>query len=56
MDIDKKFKHRVNEETLIYQGIQSNYWENVLKNFITNHYNETGSLHAKKIIYNWESE
>jgi glutamate synthase (NADPH/NADH) large chain len=55
-DIDKKFKYRVNEETLIYQGIQSNYWENVLKNFITDHYNETGSLHAKKIIDNWESE
>jgi glutamate synthase (NADPH/NADH) large chain len=55
-DIDKKFKYRINEETLIYQGIQSNYWENVLKNFITNHYNETGSLHAKKIIDNWESE
>ena len=33
-DLDKKFRYRVNEETLVYQGIQSNYWENVLKNFI----------------------
>ena len=55
-DIDKKFRYRVNEETLVYQGIQSNYWENVLKSFINDHYNETNSLHAKKIIDNWESE
>jgi glutamate synthase (NADPH/NADH) large chain len=55
-DLDKKFRYRVNEETLVYQGIQSNYWENVLKSFINDHYNETNSLHAKKIIDNWESE
>ena len=55
-DIDKNFKYRVNEETLIFQPIQSDYWENVLKDFIICHYKETESFHAKKIIDNWESE
>ncbi len=55
-DLDKKFKYRVNDETLVFASIQSNYWKNVLKEFIINHYNETNSSHAKKIIDNWEVE
>ena len=55
-DLDKKFKYRVNDETLVFALIQSNYWKNVLKDFIMNHYNETNSSHAKKIIDNWEVE
>ena len=55
-DLDKKFKYRVNDETLIFVSIQSNYWKNVLKELIINHYNETNSSHAKKIIDNWEVE
>ena len=55
-DLDKKFKYRVNDETLVFAAIQSNYWKNVLKELIINHYNETNSSHAKKIIDNWEVE
>ncbi len=55
-DLDKKFKYRVNDETLIFASIQSNYWKNVLKELIINHYKETNSSHAKKIIDNWEVE
>jgi glutamate synthase (NADPH/NADH) large chain len=55
-DLDKKFKYRVNDETLVFASIQSNYWKNVLKEFIINHYSETNSSHAKKIIDNWEVE
>ena len=55
-DLDKKFKYRVNDETLVFASIQSNYWKNVLKELIINHYNETNSSHAKKIIDNWEVE
>ena len=55
-DLDKKFKYRVNDETLVFASIQSNYWKNALKELIINHYNETNSSHAKKIIDNWEVE
>ena len=55
-DLDKKFKYRVNDETLVFASIQSNYWKNVLKELIISHYNETNSSHAKKIIDNWEVE
>ena len=55
-DNDEKFKHRVNEETLIFDKIQSKHWENVLKEFIDKHYNETGSKHAKRILDDWDTE
>ena len=55
-DFDKKFKYRVNDETLVFHHIQSNYWENILKDFVKAHYSETNSTHAKKIIENWENE
>ena len=55
-DSDDNFKYRVNEETLIFDKIRSNYWENVLKEFIVKHYNETESKHAKRILDDWDNE
>ena len=55
-DSDKKFKYRVNDETLVFHSLQSDYWENILKDFINAYYNDTQSAHAKRIIENWEYE
>ena len=53
---DEKFEHRVNEETLIFDKIQSKYWANALKEFIINHYDETNSQYAKKILDDWDNQ
>ena len=53
---DEKFEYRVNEETLIFDKIQSKYWANALKEFIINHYDETNSQYAKKILDDWDNQ
>ena len=55
-DEDKKFNQRVNAETLIFDTIASDYWTNELNQIILSHYQNTGSLHAKSILDNWETE
>ena len=52
----KKFSLRVNPETLLFDSLQTDYWTNELHQHIVKHREETGSLHAKKILDNWETE
>ena len=55
-DEDQKFSLRVNPETLLFDTLQTDYWTNELHQHIVKHQDETGSLHAKKILDNWETE
>ena len=55
-DIDEKFKHRVNEETLVFGTIKSDYWTNELHKLIVNHVENTNSQHGKNILEDWENE
>ena len=55
-DEDQKFRLRVNPETLLFDSLQTDYWTNELHQHIVKHQEETGSLHAKKILDNWETE
>jgi len=55
-DEDQKFRLRVNPETLLFDSLQTDYWTNELHQHIVKHQRETGSLHAKKILDNWETE
>jgi len=52
----KEFDKRVNPESVIWQKIETDYWKSFLKNLITEHHNETGSLLSKKIIDNFDQE
>ena len=47
---------RINLEDVIYQQQMTNYWENILKTMIEDHFNKTQSLHAKELLNAWEKE
>ncbi len=55
---DKKneFEKKVNPETVIWQRVETEYWENLLKNLVKKHFEETNSKIAKKIIIDFKNE
>ena len=48
------FSDRVNPESLIWQAIATEHWENRLKALVAEHADETGSPLAKEILRTWE--
>ena len=55
-DADDSFTDHVNEDTIMYQRIQTPYWENVLKRAIEEHQRETQSVFAERMLNRWNSE
>ncbi len=55
-DSDGEFEKYVNPESVIWQKIESKYWTEYLKNMIVQHYEETGSSLAKRILNDFELE
>jgi glutamate synthase (NADPH/NADH) large chain len=55
-DPTDEFKKYVNPESVIWQKIESKYWREYLKNMIVQHYEETNSSLAKRILDNFELE
>jgi Glutamate synthase domain 3 len=55
---DKKndFEKKVNPETVIWQRLETEYWEGFLKNLIKRHFDETDSKIAKQILDNFNIE
>ncbi len=50
------FPRNVNEESVVYQRLQSSYWEEELKALVDEHYTKTGSPMAEKLLAHWEME
>ena len=50
------FEKKVNEESIIWQNVETDYWKNFLKKLIIEHFNETDSLLSKNIINNFDDE
>ncbi len=55
-DPDGLFPTRVNPDTVHIQSIESAHWEGVLKDLISAHRKETGSLIAQLLLDNWAEE
>ncbi len=55
-DKDGSFVPHANEEAIIWQGLESAYWENVLKDLIAEHVAETDSVFAAELLSHWEQE
>ncbi len=55
-DLDKNFKDLVNPDSLVWQGVETEYWKDYLKNNLKDFIKETDSVIAKKIIDNFENE
>jgi len=55
-DADDSFKHRVNPESVVYQRIETEYWETVCRDLVVEHQQETQSGWAESIIADWVVE
>jgi len=55
-DQNKEFENYVNADSVVWQTIETNYWKNLLKNLIQEHFENTQSQVAKKILENFENE
>ena len=55
-DKSKDFEKKVNEESVIWQYVETKYWINYLKDLINEHYQETNSQLSKKILDNIDNE
>ena len=55
-DKDYEFEKRVNPETVVWERPATDYWVELLKNFLKNHYENTKSKHSKYILENFDNE
>ncbi len=55
-DEKNKFEKKVNPETVVWQKIETEYWNNFLKQLIQRHFKETGSKIAEKILNEYQSQ
>ena len=55
-DPNNDFKNYVNPNSVIWQIPETNYWKNYLKDLIKEHFQETKSKIAEKILENFEKE
>ncbi len=53
-DPDDQFQYRVNPDTVIYQRIETEYWDDVLKVLLGQHAKHTGSPFAEHILTTWD--
>ena len=55
-DKEKEFEKRVNPESVIWQGVETKFWQEFLKKLVEEHSNETSSNVSKKILENFDKE
>ena len=55
-DLNNEFENFVNSESIIFQKPETNYWKDYLKNLINEHFKETNSKIAEKILLNFNTE
>lgn len=55
-DPENSFENYVNPSSVIWQRIETDYWNDVLLNLVKLHEKETQSVYAKKIIQQWSNE
>ena len=55
-DLDQRFREQANTDSVVYQRIESAYWEGVLRELVAEHAALTGSSYAESLLGNWERE
>jgi len=55
-DVGGSFEEHVNADTVMYQRVASAHWEQILKNLITEHFEQTSSPRAEQILSGWKYE
>ena len=55
-DADGTFGHRVNQETVVYQRVETEYWDDALRRLVAEHVRETQSRYAERLLMDWQRE
>ena len=55
-DPENSFENYVNPSSVIWQRIETDYWNDFLLDLIKLHEKETQSVYSKKIIQQWSNE
>jgi glutamate synthase (NADPH/NADH) large chain len=55
-DADGSFSLMVNPDTVVFHRIQSPHWEKVLKDLVQEHWKETQSRFAERLLIDWDRE
>ncbi|MDC0125037.1 glutamate synthase large subunit [Candidatus Pelagibacter sp.] len=55
-DKSREFEKKVNNESVVWQNVETDYWKTYLKDLIKEHFNETGSNLSKLLIENYNEE
>jgi len=55
-DPNQEFANYVNPSSVVWQTLETDYWKNCLRNLINEHFKETQSKLAKKILENFNVE
>ena len=55
-DKSREFEKKVNPESVIWQEVETEYWTKFLKELVSEHFEETGSVLSKDIINNFKEE
>lgn len=54
LDLDRNFEQHANPESLVWQRLDSDYWEEHLKSLIEAHYQTTDSNWSETILRDWD--
>ena len=52
----QEFINYVNSDSVIWQIPETDYWKNYLKGLVSEHFKETQSKIAQKILFNFDNE
>ena len=55
-DYSKDLINKINQESVVWQQVETDYWSNFLKKLVEDHFKETNSELSKKIINDFDSE
>jgi len=53
LDIDNSFARKANDESIVWQRLDSAHWEAVLRDMIQQHVDATGSKWSASILEDW---
>ena len=55
-DKSREFEKKVNNESVVWQNVETDYWKKFLKDLIKEHFEETRSNLSKMLIENYDEE
>ena len=55
-DTDASLVNNVNPDNVVYHRMQSPYWSQVLRDLVTEHWRETQSRFAERLLVDWDRE